>query len=101
MVLSTVTSEIFATYRNTRVSTDSYCVRDNIIGNFQLVPAHFIVLSANHTNVRYSMQMVSRNVPMDDWKTKWQLHSVDLTSTGLSSPGKNIIHSPVARVVRG
>ena len=37
----------------------------------------------------------------DDWKTRWPLHSVDLTSMGLSSPGQNIIHSPVARVVYG
>ena len=35
----------------------------------------------------------------DDWKTRWPLHSVDLTSMGLSLPGQNIIHSPVARVV--
>ena len=37
----------------------------------------------------------------DDWKTRWRLHSVDLTSTGISSPGQNVIHSPVARVVYG
>ena len=37
----------------------------------------------------------------DDWKTRWRLHSVDLTLTGISSPGQNVIHSPVARVVYG
>ena len=37
----------------------------------------------------------------DDLKTRWWLHSVDPTSTGLSSLGQNIIHSPVARVVYG
>ena len=37
----------------------------------------------------------------DDSKTRWRLHSVDLTSTGLSSLDQNIIHSPVARVVYG
>ena len=37
----------------------------------------------------------------DDWKTRWRLHSVGLTSTGLFSPSQNIIHSPVARVVYG
>ena len=37
----------------------------------------------------------------DDWKTRWRLHSVDLTSTGLSSLDQNIIHSPLARVVYG
>ena len=31
-------------------------------------------------------------------KTKWKLHSVDLTSTELSSPGQDIIHSSVAKV---
>ena len=28
----------------------------------------------------------------DDWKTRWRLHSVGLTSMGVSSPGQNIIH---------
>ena len=28
----------------------------------------------------------------DDWKTRWRLHSVGLTSTGVSLPGQNIIH---------
>ena len=37
----------------------------------------------------------------DDWKTRRQLHSVDLTSTGVSLPGRNIIHLLVARVVYG
>ena len=37
----------------------------------------------------------------DDSKTRWQLHSVGPTSTGLSLLGQNIIHSPVARVVYG
>ena len=37
----------------------------------------------------------------NDWKTRWRLHSVDLTSTGISSLGQNIMHSPVARVVYG
>ena len=37
----------------------------------------------------------------DDWKTRWQLHSVDLTSMPVSLLGQNIILSPVARVVYG
>ena len=37
----------------------------------------------------------------DDSKTRWQLHSVDPTSTRLSLLGQNIIHSSIARVVYG
>ena len=37
----------------------------------------------------------------DDRISRWRLHSVGPTSTGLSLLGQNIIHSPVARVVYG
>ena len=37
----------------------------------------------------------------DERISRWRLHSVGPTSTGLSSLGQNIIHSPVARVVCG
>ena len=37
----------------------------------------------------------------DDSKTRWWLHSVNPTSTGLSSLSQNIIHSSIARVVYG
>ena len=36
-----------------------------------------------------------------DSKTRWRLHSVNPTSTGISSLGQNIIHSSIARVVCG
>ena len=37
----------------------------------------------------------------DNWITRWQLHLMDPSSTGLSSLGQNIIHSSVARVMCG
>ena len=48
-----------------------------------------------------SLRLVPINHNLTDSKTRWRLHSVDPTPTGLSSPGQDIIHSPVAIVMYG
>ena len=50
-------------------------------------------------NCMVATQVAGSN--QNDWKTRWQLHSVDPTSTGLSLPGQNINCSPIARVLYG
>ena len=61
---------------------------------------HLVYVMATHYRVH--CKVAGSNLTCrDDWKTRWRLHSVDLTSTGLSLPDQNIIHSPVARVVYG
>ena len=65
----------------------------------------------NHTRQKYFVnqwswycKVAGSNLTCrDDWISRWRLHSVGPTSTGLSSLGQNIIHSPhaVARVVYG
>ena len=50
---------------------------------------------------RYCKVAGSNLACRDDGISRWRLHSVDPTSTGLSLLGQNITHSPVARVVYG
>ena len=71
------------------------------VHKLQLGCIDLLLLLVGMYAVKYCKVDGSNLTCRDDWKTRWRLHSVDLTSTGLSSPGQSIIHSPVARVVYG
>ena len=47
------------------------------------------------------LSVFSSTFHRDDWKTRWRFHSVDPTSTQVSTLGHGIIHSLVASVVCG
>lgn len=65
MVRASLTATIPATIKSASDSTDATAtqhVKDNIVRTLQLTPAHFVVLSLNRPNIRYSVQTVSRVV---------------------------------------
>ena len=52
--------------------------------------------------INYHCKVAGSNLTCrDDRISRWRLHSIGPTSTGLSLLGQNIIHSLVARVVYG
>ena len=62
-------------------------------------PAYLNVYGKLYTTIMYCKVAGSNLTCRDDSKTRWRLHSVDPTSTGLFSLSQNIIHSSITRVV--
>ena len=93
---------VFIIYITMSIDTQLHCIQalNAYKGVFILFPEH--TTNNHHSTTHCYCKVTGSNVTCrDEWKTRWQLHSEDQTSMELSLPGKDIIHSPVVRVVCG